>query len=347
MADNSDYSIDTIQKLAEEKDWERVVDKCNEAILAIGDEKADPKYLFYRAKGSYETEDQTESLTDITAILANPNTSVSLRFDSLVLKANCLFSVGEYESCKKTAKTAFAERSDSTLYQLINKCNAQLGLSEESPPAVPRKSYRHEWYQTNSEVVVSILIKKVTHDDLTYQFKETHMSVEVKLPDDQSFILNIELFDKILFYESKVTILTSKIEIHLKKATIVSWGKLEKPATSPGSSRKIQTFIPNGPPTPYQDPQKFPSSSKTYTDWDKLAAEVTKEEAEEKPEGDEALNKFFQNIYGKGSDEQQRAMMKSFQESGGTVLSTNWDEVGKERVEVKAPDGMEHKKYEQ
>ena len=28
------------------------------------------------------------------------------------------------------------------------------------------------------------------------------------------------------------------------------------------------------------------------------------------------------------------------------MLSTNWKEVGKEKVEVKPPDGMEYKKYE-
>ena len=33
-------------------------------------------------------------------------------------------------------------------------------------------------------------------------------------------------------------------------------------------------------------------------------------------------------------------------ESGGTVLSTNWSEVGNKKVDVKTPDGMEHKKYE-
>jgi suppressor of G2 allele of SKP1 len=33
-------------------------------------------------------------------------------------------------------------------------------------------------------------------------------------------------------------------------------------------------------------------------------------------------------------------MMKSYQESNGTALSTNWDEVKKGRVETKAPDGM-------
>ena len=33
-------------------------------------------------------------------------------------------------------------------------------------------------------------------------------------------------------------------------------------------------------------------------------------------------------------------------ESGGTVLSTNWDEVKEKRVEVQAPDGMEFKKWD-
>ncbi len=38
-------------------------------------------------------------------------------------------------------------------------------------------------------------------------------------------------------------------------------------------------------------------------------------------------------------------MMKSYQESGGTVLSTNWEDVGKKKVEVSPPDGMIAKKW--
>lgn len=33
-------------------------------------------------------------------------------------------------------------------------------------------------------------------------------------------------------------------------------------------------------------------------------------------------------------------------ESGGSVLSTNWGEVGKDKVDVKPPDGMEWKKWD-
>ena len=32
-------------------------------------------------------------------------------------------------------------------------------------------------------------------------------------------------------------------------------------------------------------------------------------------------------------------------ESGGTVLSTNWSDVGKRKVEINPPDDMEWKKY--
>lgn len=87
--------------------------------------------------------------------------------------------------------------------------------------------------------------------------------------------------------------------------------------------------------------KKKPSSSHYTKDWDKLAHQIQ----EDKEEGDAELNQLFQQIYSDGSDETRKAMMKSFSESGGTVLSTNWKDIGEKKVEVKAPDGMEYKKW--
>jgi len=82
------------------------------------------------------------------------------------------------------------------------------------------------------------------------------------------------------------------------------------------------------------------SIAKPKKDWNKL----TKEVEEEKPEGEQALNALFQQIYKDADPDTQRAMMKSFVESNGTCLSTNWAEIGSKKTEIKPPEGMIAKK---
>jgi hypothetical protein len=91
----------------------------------------------------------------------------------------------------------------------------------------------------------------------------------------------------------------------------------------------------------------YPTSSQKKKDWGALEKEVVKETESEKPSGDAALNKLFQDIYSKADEDTRRAMVKSFQTSGGTVLSTNWKEVAKTNYEenISAPKGMEVRKW--
>jgi len=68
------------------------------------------------------------------------------------------------------------------------------------------------------------------------------------------------------------------------------------------------------------------------------------ENGEDFDDGD-PLQGFFKKLYKDASPDTRRAMMKSYIESNGTALSTNWDEVGKKPVETTPPDGMQAKKW--
>lgn len=105
----------------------------------------------------------------------------------------------------------------------------------------------------------------------------------------------------------------------------------------------------------------YPTSSKSGPkDWDAVARDLSrkpKQNSEGADQGEEwedddldmggdPASAFFKKLYKNADDDTKRAMMKSYSESGGTVLSTNWAEVGSKRVEVQPPDGMEAKRWD-
>ncbi|NXF85495.1 SGT1 protein, partial [Eubucco bourcierii] len=195
-------------------------------------------------------------------------------------------------------------------------------------------SFRYDWYQTESQVIVTIMIKNAQKDDVSVQFSEREMNASVRLPSGEDYNLKLVLHHSIVPEQSTFKVLSTKIEIKMKKPEAVRWEKLE----GQGDSPKLKQFTPD-------TQHLYPSSSHYTKNWDKLVVEIKEEEKNEKLEGDAALNKLFQQIYSDGTDEVKRAMNKSFMESGGTVLSTNWSDVGKRKVEVNPPDDVEWKKF--
>ncbi|CAD6237279.1 GSCOCG00002229001-RA-CDS [Cotesia congregata] len=211
--------------------------------------------------------------------------------------------------------------------------------SESLNNQMPTPKINHDWYQTEAFVIVTVLAKNTSN--VKAQFGETTLSVGAKLPSGSEYSLELDLAHEIVPDQCSYKVIPSKIEIKLKKRDGLRWNSLEgNPATKEAIKPIPQEILQaNQPP-------KYPSSSKKSKDWNKVEKEIEKQEAEEKPEGEAALNSLFQQIYGTGSDEVRKAMNKSFIESGGTVLSTNWSEVGKTTVEKRPPDGLEWKSWE-
>ncbi|KFZ59376.1 Suppressor of G2 allele of SKP1, partial [Podiceps cristatus] len=228
--------------------------------------------------------------------------------------------------------TIWIQRCEETLNG--RKKHIYLVKSFFSLPSPPLFFFRYDWYQTESQVIVTIMIKNAQKDDVSVQFSEKEMNASVRLPSGEDYNLKLVLLHSIVPEQSAFKVLSTKVEIKMKKPEAVRWEKLE----GQGDSPKLKQFTPD-------TQHLYPSSSHYTRNWDKLVVEIKEEEKNEKLEGDAALNKLFQQIYSDGTDEVKRAMNKSFMESGGTVLSTNWSDVGKRKVEVNPPDDMEWKKF--
>ncbi|CAF0800354.1 unnamed protein product [Rotaria sordida] len=214
--------------------------------------------------------------------------------------------------------------------------------NETQPVVNPPKKINHTWYQSESTVVVVIPIRNVQRDQVDVESTENTLSVNIKLPSSNSeYNLKLDLAYPINCNRTDFKVNTANVEVRLYKVDAVQWTSLDAQHKS-----NVPPVSMNRTPTVQSVPPSYPSSSKKAKDWDKFEVEIKKEEKEEKLEGDAALNQLFQQIYRDGTDEQRRAMNKSFMESGGTVLSTNWDEISKTKTEVKPPDGMEWKSYD-
>ncbi|CAH0548538.1 unnamed protein product [Brassicogethes aeneus] len=203
--------------------------------------------------------------------------------------------------------------------------------------AATNTNIKHDWYQTDTSVVITVLLKNVNEEDLIIKYDSKKVTVDVKAFNVENDNLTFNLLHEIVPEQCGCKITPSKFEIKLKKLDGLRWDKLE------GKVDKEIKAIPQASVSLTNGPPAYPTSK--GKDWNKIEKEITQKEKDEKPEGEEALNKLFQEIYGKGSDEVKKAMNKSYMESGGTVLSTNWNEIGKEKVKIQPPDGMEFKTW--
>jgi hypothetical protein len=170
--------------------------------------------------------------------------------------------------------------------------------------------------------------------------------------------------------------MSTKVEVNLrKKVPGQKWPALEGSAplknvelgveSTAASAAVMSTLAQPGVSLKPESAPSYPTSSKSGPkNWDKLAETLTaKKKSAKKSKGDkkkendsagssdedggidsdydtgDAVDGFFKKLYAGADDDTRRAMMKSYVESNGTALSTNWSEVGKGKVEpVKSKD---------
>ncbi|KAL5534395.1 hypothetical protein ACEPAG_857 [Sanghuangporus baumii] len=215
---------------------------------------------------------------------------------------------------------------------------------QTAAPAAPEQQQiepRHSFYETESTLTLEIFDKGANPEDVsikleprafTYQNGQTKKLVLQPLkgeidPDTSSF-----------------TIGKVKVEVKFAKRALGRW------ATLVGDTPDVLASTTY--PTPVTPPQEAPARPKQRKNWDNIASTILSSDKEkslnEDPNigGDSTVNGFFQQLYSNADEDTRKAMMKSYIESNGTTLSTNWDEVKKGKVEGKAPEGSVMKKWD-
>ena len=225
---------------------------------------------------------------------------------------------------------------------------------------------KYQYYQNDKFVTVALLESNVKPENLDVRFEQNHLTVKMTKGETTHQVICGNTYSEVDVEGCKINIKDEKVLIKVKKANLgFEWQELlgkktfgssstnsEPPVASEGDTNQdedIKDAKPAAAPTAI--PTVEPGKTRPYAshrDWDKIEKELENQEKEEKPEGDDAMNKLFQTIYSSADEDTKRAMIKSYQTSGGTVLSTNWGEVKEKDYESErtAPKGMEWKSWE-
>jgi suppressor of G2 allele of SKP1 len=188
-----------------------------------------------------------------------------------------------------------------------------------------------------------------TAADSTYDFTLQPLYAQVDIP------------------QSTYSVTPNKIEISLHKAKSgLKWSSLEGTEIIADATASTEPALPTQnivSPVPVTKAPLYPTSSRNGPkDWDAVAKEAlhaeNKKASDKKVEedsidgeddddemGGDPANAFFAKLYKNADPDTKRAMMKSFQESNGTTLSTDWKDVGSRTIETNPPEGVQAKKW--
>ncbi|CRG96882.1 calcyclin binding protein, putative [Plasmodium gallinaceum] len=184
------------------------------------------------------------------------------------------------------------------------------------------KIIRHDWSQTSDNIFFTIYRKNIQKNDFLYYIENDYIFLTIIINEEEIYVIENFLFSKILPSKTKINITPMKVEITFEKEIKeLKWNEFIKIENSINLKKKENILNP--------------FSGKSTEEWNKL----TKSIKEDDDEG--SIDSFFRKIYNEGDDDTKRAMIKSFQTSCGTVLSTNWKDVQNKNYEKEiSPNGQ-------
>jgi suppressor of G2 allele of SKP1 len=247
----------------------------------------------------------------------------------------------------EAAEKPIVEAVEKTDVNILNQVPSPVSPSASVPAASnSTQAPKYQYYQDSLWMKIQILESNLTASTCSVSITPTSLSVTVQKDGNSYNIIHGDLYENVQVDRCKTLYKEEKVLIKLKKVEEGEWHSLLD-----GKKKKKVEELPSQTQNTSNQHNHNKSMSRPYAstkDWNAIDRSLKAEEEKETPQGEEALNALFKQIYENANEDTRRAMVKSMQTSGGTVLSTNWEEVEKADYEKErvAPKGMEWKNYE-
>lgn len=316
------------------ENYNKVIDLANKEI----EKKYSENAFFYRGSAYLKLKNYEAALNDFNSI--KEENSFEVNFKKGVANFNLENFTDSHENLKKALPLAQNSEQRDKLNLWSNKLEIEIKERDIKINKVSDTSgikVIHNWYQNGTHVFLNLeLNTNLSSDEFTVEIQKKDVKLYQKNSNNVIFHMNIA--NSVIPEQSSFTINGRKVEIKLKKEIEhFNWVTVDRARVEETSAASKLA--------------SYPTSSKVKKDWDNLNKEITKELNEDaKNDPNEGMMSLFRQIYDRGDEATRRAMIKSMQTSGGTVLSTNWGEVADKDYEGRdrpdAPKGQEWKKPE-
>ncbi|KAK6465451.1 hypothetical protein DFJ63DRAFT_22373 [Scheffersomyces coipomensis] len=305
-----------------EKNYKLAVSHINKAIALNG---TDPTYSIWKAKFEMELK-KNPQLVEVNDEEEEDGFAV-------------IKSIEEEEPEKESKIVPLPTTtitSDPIVKPITDKPSTSIDVINQQAPL--KIKIREDWYQTNDTVIVTIFAKGVNEDKLHIEFDSRSVQVSFPTVSSSEYSYNLDpLYAEIDETKSSYKVYGTKLEVKLVKKVAKKWPTLE------GSGQDDTTVITSSESSTTTSDVKnaaltYPTSSKKAINWSNFAVDDVEEEKNDMS--------FFTDLYKDVDDDTKRAMMKSYVQSNGTVLTTNWKEAKDKEFETSPPEGMQAKKWD-
>lgn len=225
-------------------------------------------------------------------------------------------------SKKKETDTASLEkaRAEAEISRVARAKANSAPLAPAAAGSAQAGNVKIDWYQSGTVVSLDVFAKGADKEKSTVTIGEKRLEMKLSVPGKEPFV-----FDKVLFSEvdpsrSSWTVTKYKVEVRLRKKEEIKWVALDG-AGDVASAAVAASAIAQ---------RRMAAANEKQKNWNSKIEEELKDYKE-----DDSAMSVFRDMYKGVDDDTRRAMVKSYSESGGQVLSTDWGKVKKEKVVYK------------